>query len=234
MDICFILVRPAVPENIGAAARAIKTMGFSSLRLVGGAHHLDERAQWLAHASTEILEAAAVYGSLEAALADIDFAIAATARPRNSRKDSYVPEKVLDLIRRKVSSVRRVAIVFGSEKSGLFNEEVELCDIVSDVPMAVRYPSLNLAQAVMIYAYVLSPLSSRVRVRSRKSLPEGAPGEYRVLRAAATELLGIVGMKESSSYYRRVMERIGCMRRIDVHLAQTILKRIRRALSRDT
>ena len=82
MNISFILVEPAVPENIGAAARAIKTMGFNDLRLVNPCDHLDMRAKMLAHASHEILENAKIFTNLSDAIADLDFTIATSAKQR--------------------------------------------------------------------------------------------------------------------------------------------------------
>jgi tRNA/rRNA methyltransferase len=82
MQIHFILVEPAVPENVGAAARAIKTMGFTSLRLVNTQAHKDERAGWLAHASNEILENADEFHTLKEATKDIDWIIGTSAKKK--------------------------------------------------------------------------------------------------------------------------------------------------------
>lgn len=80
MQIHFILVEPAVPENVGAAARAMKTMGFTSLRLVNTKAHLAEEASWLAHASNEILENAQEFKTLQEAIHDIDWIIGTSAK----------------------------------------------------------------------------------------------------------------------------------------------------------
>ncbi|MGE0087944.1 MAG: TrmH family RNA methyltransferase [Bacteroidales bacterium] len=85
IDIHFILVEPAVSENIGAAARALKTMGFSSLRLVKPANHLADEARWLAHASNDILENAHVFPSLKEAVKDMDWIIGTTAKKRKGK-----------------------------------------------------------------------------------------------------------------------------------------------------
>ena len=82
MEVSFILVEPAGPENVGAAARAIKTMGFDDLRLVNPCDHLDMKARMLAHASNDILENAKVYQSFEEAIKDIDFVFATSAKQR--------------------------------------------------------------------------------------------------------------------------------------------------------
>ncbi len=82
MKICIILNHPTTPENIGAAARALKTMGFSDLRLVDPCDHLSDRAHWLAHGSEDILESAQVFNSITAAISDIDFLIGTSAKKR--------------------------------------------------------------------------------------------------------------------------------------------------------
>ena len=158
MDCSFILVEPAVPENIGAVARALKVMGFSDLRLVNPADHLSDSARWLAHASCDVLESAGVYGSLEEAVDNLDLVIGTTAKRRTVKYDYYRPEELKDIIAGKEGTVHKLGIVFGREESGLTNRELHLCDLLSTVPIANPYPSLNLGQSVMLYAYVLSDL----------------------------------------------------------------------------
>ena len=82
MQIHIVLVAPARPENIGAAARAMKTMGFSSLRIVDSQAYLEPATRWVAHGSGDILDNAQHFNTLEAALADVDFTVATTARSR--------------------------------------------------------------------------------------------------------------------------------------------------------
>jgi len=87
MDISFILVRPAVPENIGAAARAIKTMGFSKLILVDTSAHLCPKAQRLAHSSQDILEQASYFNEFADAILGFDLIIGTSAKKRSVRQD---------------------------------------------------------------------------------------------------------------------------------------------------
>ncbi len=157
-EIIFILVRPAVPENVGAAARALKTMGFSRLRIVGSAVHREKPAKILAHASSDVLENAETFSDLRTALADIDFSIGTSAKSRHARRYQLMPTEVRTAIENKSAMLDRVAIVFGCEESGLSNVELAQCDALSSIPLAVEYPSLNLSQAVMLYAYELSGL----------------------------------------------------------------------------
>lgn len=159
MEVSFILVEPAVPENVGAAARAIKTMGFSNLRLVNPCDHLDMKARMLAHASNDILENAKVYQSFEEAIKDVDFVFATSAKQRWVKLDIIPCNDLTDFIEKKGDTINSIAIVFGREESGLTNEEIALCHRVSNIPLKTQYPSLNLAQSVMIYAYTLSFLN---------------------------------------------------------------------------
>jgi tRNA/rRNA methyltransferase len=225
MKIVFILVNPSLPENVGAAARAMKTMGFDSLRLVRCGCRLDKRALWVAHGSQDLLRAAKTFSSLRAASRGIDFIIGTAARFRNARKDYHGPEQVREILHSKGRSVRAAAVVFGCEESGLSNEDLALCDIVSRVPMKVRYPSLNLAQAVMIYAYTLSPLAGAAVTTTEKNSVDKS--QYAALRRTAAGLLDTIGLPAGANPHRRIMERLGLLHEIDMHLAHTVVKKIK-------
>lgn len=228
MQIHFILVEPAVPENVGAAARAIKTMGFSSLSLVNTKAHLDEKAGWVAHASQEILEKAETFQSLQEAIKDIDWVIGTSAKKRKVNEDYYPSDKLNELIKAKANSIHNIAIVFGREESGLTNEELKLCDIVTSVPMKTTYPSLNLAQSVMIYAYTLSMLSF-----DQKEIPDqkADQAELITLKNKTKNLLVAVGFKKDSAIYNRIMERLMILGETDVHLLLSVENKINEILN---
>ncbi|MDF1572493.1 MAG: TrmH family RNA methyltransferase [Bacteroidales bacterium] len=172
-DFCFILYRPAVPGNIGAAARAIKTMGFSELRLVDPADHLSAKAKMMAHGSHDILENSKVYTTYEAAVDDIDFIVCTTAKKKGAKVD-YVPSGQLNrFIAEKIPVARRIGIVFGTEESGLPNSILLTADAGVTIPMATTHPSLNLAQSVMVIAYELSGL---LHNEASKRPPNQVPG----------------------------------------------------------
>lgn len=213
----FILVEPAVPENVGAAARAIKTMGFHSLRLVNPCNHLDDKAQMLAHGSGDILKKAQLFSSLEGALQDIDFVIGTSAKKRLCKNDSYTPAEILDCIKSKSTLVTNTALVFGRESKGLLNAELRQCDIVSRIPMKANYPSLNLAQTVMIYAYSLAPLA----LDQKKTSPQHAdPSEFRMLKKNVSQLMRSAGVKPL--IHNRILERIGVLGEGDIHLVYSV------------
>ncbi|MDK2978671.1 MAG: tRNA/rRNA methyltransferase [Bacteroidales bacterium] len=223
MKIHFILVEPAVPENIGAAARAIKTMGFSSLRLVNTKDHLDEKAGWVAHASREILEKAETFSSLKEAVKDMDWIIGTSAKKRRVNEDFYPINKINAFIEAKANSIHNVAIVFGREESGLTNEELKLCDIVTTIPMKTTYPSLNLAQSVMIYAYTLSMLN----YDKKETLDQKAgQAELILLKNKTKNFLATIGFKEDSAIYNRIMERLMLLGETDIHLLLSIENKI--------
>ena len=218
MELVFILVEPAVPENIGASARALKTMGFRNLRLVNPYHHLDEKALWVAHGSQDILDQAGLFPTLAAAIADCDFIIATSAKRRRVRTDTVLLAGLPEVIASKAGSLRRVAVVFGREDKGLSNDDLQRCDILSTVPLAARYPSLNLAQTVMLYAYTLSPFN---RPGGRLKVLPGDP-QWRSVKMRVAALLTRFGLPAEHLIHQRVMERLSGLHRIDIHLLHTI------------
>ncbi|MDA3954450.1 MAG: tRNA/rRNA methyltransferase [Bacteroidales bacterium] len=228
MQIHFILVEPAVPENVGAAARAIKTMGFTSLRLVNTKAHLDEKASWLAHASNEILENAQVFKSLKDATIDIDWIIGTSAKKRRVNEDYYPANKINELIKDKANTIKNLAIVFGREASGLTNDELKLCDIVTSVPMKTTYPSLNLAQSVMIYAYTLSMLE----IDEKKPDQKTDQAELNILKTKTENILSDIEFKKDSSIYNRIMERLMILGETDIHLLLSVEHKLNEELEK--
>ncbi len=141
------------PGNVGAAARAMKTMGLSDLALVAPeVRWQTDEARWLAHESEDVFDGARVYDDLGAAVADCVLVVGTTSRRRHRDVRFLDPERAAALLRDAARS-GPVAIVFGSERMGLTNDELALCHHVARVPSAVRQPSLNLAQTVMLFAY---------------------------------------------------------------------------------
>ena len=224
MEIIFILTEPAVPENIGAAARAIKTMGFNELRLINTQKHLEKEAKWLAHGSNEIIENAIVYDNLNLALTDIDFAIATTAKKRSVKFDYYTPEQANSIIESKKESIKKIGIVFGREESGLTNEELSLCDIAVTIPLKAPYPSINLAQSVMIMSYTLSNCKLITDNSNNNST------NYVFLKQKTKGILNSIGIKEGESLYGRVMERLSLIKSQDINILLSIIGKINKRL----
>jgi len=221
-EIVFILVESAREENIGAAARAMKIMNIPSLRLVNPlCDHLGERARATAHASNDILESAVVYHTLEEARRDVSLLIGSAAKRRTVGEDVHPVEDLAAIIRAKGDAVSTVAVVFGGEESGLSNKYLLQCDMLSTIPMHRKYPSLNLGQAVMVYATYLSKLSLHY---SRKQKPAAAEVELPVVRDKALQVLKDVGMDPDGIIHRRIMERLMLLGKDDLNLFHSFCK----------
>lgn len=222
MQISFILVEPAVPENVGAAARAIKTMGFSQLVLVNPCDYLNGPARWLAHGSGEILEQAQVFPSLKEAIAGFDFVVGTSAKKRSVKYDYHPLPELPKLLSSKGSTVQNVAIVFGCEESGLRNDELKFCDLVTTIPMKTTFPSLNLAQAVMLYAWELSKIQASVG-------PENKNDKQESLRSLIQKIHTILletGFKEESAIFPRFLERVSFLEEGDIHLLHSFCNKL--------
>ena len=202
MDIAIILVEPKRGENVGAAARAMNTMGFSDLRLVGGPQQHSDGARTLAHGSGDILSAARNYDSLAAALEGIDFVVGTSAKDRHHRRYHHSPEQLNTLLLQKQQSIARAALVFGREDYGLGKDVIARCDVVSQIPLVSPYPSINLAQAVMIYCYALSTAKL-----ARTAAPADS-GQYQALKPKLNSLLARAGIGSEEKTYQWAMERL--------------------------
>lgn len=223
MEIVFILVEPALPENIGASARAIKTMGFRSLRMVNPVHYLTGKARWVAHGSDDILDNAAVYKTLAEAVEDATLIIGTTARYRTIKKEYIPADRLTSLLGAGEHSNGRIAIVFGREESGLTNEELKLCDITTTVPLATGFPSLNLSQAVMIYAYELAS-----KEKTSPETPQSTPpsDSVKALKEKAARIMKETGIDRQEALYGRIMERISLAGETDIRLMHSVTSAI--------
>ncbi len=152
-----ILVAPSHPGNIGATARALKTMGLSKLRLVAPKKYPDPEANQRSAGAEDLLEAAQVFDGVAAAVSDTTLILGTSVRDREVNWPLLTPreasEKVINHL--SSSSSNRVAILFGRENSGLSNEELDLCAAQIRIPANSEYSSLNLGSAVQIIAYEL-------------------------------------------------------------------------------
>lgn len=154
----FVLTGPSHPGNIGSSARAIKNMGFSDLWLVAPkTPHMpeDEQALALASGATDILQNTQQTQSLDQALAPITLAFALTARPRDLGPPPCDIREAANLTREHLQSdpSHQVAIVFGSERAGLTNEQISRCHRICHIPANPLYSSLNVAQALQLAAW---------------------------------------------------------------------------------
>lgn len=151
-NISVVLVETSHPGNIGSAARAMKTMGFSNLVLVKPACFPDRKAHELASGAFDLLDDATICKTLEEGVADCQLVIGMSARER----DLSIPMlKMRQMAEHAVSCAesQRVALVFGRERTGLTNQELSACHYHVKIPTSDTYASLNLSQAVQILCY---------------------------------------------------------------------------------
>ncbi|TDR48503.1 tRNA (cytidine32/uridine32-2'-O)-methyltransferase [Tahibacter aquaticus] len=162
----FVLVRTSQPGNIGAAARAIRTMGFARLVLVAPQRYPDAEATAFAAGADAVLDDAVVVPDLKRAIADCHAVYGATARQRNVALTEYTPREIAPRVQADALAGAEVALVFGNERTGLENDELALCHGAVHIPTAADYSSLNLAQAVQVLAYEL-----RIRLLDNPAAP---------------------------------------------------------------
>lgn len=149
-----VLVRPQSGGNVGSAARAMKNMGLSRLAVVAPGEACDlEQARWLAHGAEDVLAAVSFFPDLPSALADAATVIGATARLRRWRSWPVLSPVEAGAQAAAAAPHHQVALVFGSEDIGLTNQELDACTHLAHVPTDPAHPSLNLAQAVLIFCY---------------------------------------------------------------------------------
>jgi tRNA (cytidine32/uridine32-2'-O)-methyltransferase len=213
-----VLVNTSHPGNIGAAARAMKTMGLSRLCLVRPLVYPDTEATAMASGADDILRSANIFDSLDEALQDCVLVIGSTARSRSLEWPFLTPHQCAQtLLQRSVHG--DVALVFGRECTGLTNEELSRCHFMTSIPANPQYSSLNLASAVQVYGYEL-----------RRSLEDevGSPvaGDTSNIEEAATNAI-VEGFYE---HLQHTLRDIGVIE--DKRPHETLLRRLRRLFNK--
>ena len=151
-NIRVVMVETTHPGNIGAAARAMKTMGYSNLYLVKPKIYPNAEATARAAGADDILGSAVVCDSLEEALQGCVTVVASTARPRSISHSVFTPREYAPKLS-EMLKLGPVALVFGRESSGLSNEELEYCNVILQIPTNPDFSSLNVASAIQILCY---------------------------------------------------------------------------------
>ena len=177
----------------------------------------------LAHGSHHILENATVFPSFSDAIKDIDFIIGTTAKKRSSKEEYIDCKKLKGALQKKGNAVHTVGLVFGREESGLTNEELGLCDLAAYVSMANAYPSLNLSQAVMIFAFLLTDTEHKpISHHDSKTDEEG----LRELKGKVIDLLVDIEINKNPVLFNRVLERIMLLEEDDIHLFHSVMNKL--------
>lgn len=150
----FVLVRPQMGENIGASARAMWNFGLDRMRVVAPRDGWpNPAAVALASGAGRLLDEAMLCTELDAAVGDAHFTFATTARPRDLTKDVYTPEEAMRATAEKIAVGQKVAVLFGPERAGLENADIARANAIISVPVNPDFPSLNLAQCVLLVGY---------------------------------------------------------------------------------
>lgn len=147
-----VLVNTTHPGNIGAAARAMKTMGLNRLYLVAPRDFPSDKARWRSASASDVIEQAVVVDTLDEAIADCGLVVGTSARDRRIPWPMMNPEECGRQVIRE-SADHEVAILFGREARGLKNEELQKCQYHVHIPTSTEYTSLNLAMAVQVISY---------------------------------------------------------------------------------
>lgn len=193
----FVLVRPQMGENIGAAARAMLNFSLTSLRLV------DPRDGWpnpkavamASGAAAQVLDFAGVFPDTARAVEDCDFVFATTARGRELTKPIYTPEAAMAEAHARIAAGQRVAVLFGPERTGLENDDIARANAIITVPVNPEFFSLNLAQAVLLTAYEFS--------RGVHDAPAIDPG------LAGAEVASAIEVEKLGDHYEEKLEAAG-------------------------
>lgn len=149
-----ILVEPQLGENIGMVARAMANFGLSELRLVRPRDGWpNSKAQAAASKADHVIDGTAVFETLEAAIADLNFVFATTARARDGFKPVRGPQAAAQALRARIGADQKCGVLFGRERWGLSNEEISLADEIVTYPVNPAFASLNIAQAVLLMSY---------------------------------------------------------------------------------
>jgi tRNA/rRNA methyltransferase len=191
----FVLVETSRPGNVGAAARAMKTMGFHDLVLVKPRYEhvlMHEEAVAFASGAQDVLQQARVVNSLDEAIADCNVVAGLSARLREFSPPLMQPREFAASISASMAastaaltaeeSTLQAALVFGNERFGLSNEQVERCNVLLHIPTNPDYSSLNLAQAVQIMAY-----ECRMATESSTHMPSGIGFQGELAKAEQIE-----------------------------------------------
>lgn len=185
-----VLSHTSHPGNIGAAARACKTMGLSQLWLVAPLRFPDPEAEARASGAGDLLASARVVDTLAEALTGTVAAVALTARPREIAAPQFAPRAAAERLRA-LTDEGEVALVFGNEQAGLSSEDAGLCNLLCQIPTNPAYSSLNLASAVQILAYEMR-LAATGGGQLRSAGHDDAPAGFEEIEGLHAHLLQVM------------------------------------------
>lgn len=232
-----VLVRTSLPANIGAAARAMLTMGLARLVLVAPKAFPHPDATALAAGATSVLDGARVVATLDEALAGVSLSIGLSARPRKFA-GRVLPVREAAAAAIAGAREREVALVFGTEMSGLSNDELSRCSMVATIAANPDYPSLNLAAAVQVVAWELRTAAQGGDVWRAPRFAPATHDDVEALYAHATRTLSTLRFYDPRRP-RRLLPRLrrlfarATLEREEVNILRGILARIDEVCARE-
>jgi len=197
----WVLVETSHPGNVGSAARALKTMGFSDLRLISpkiSGVAQEPEAIALASGAADILESSQESSSLESAVQDCPLVLGLTSRDREFGPPAISWQDARPLIQAAITGKQRVALLFGPERTGLDNHHLSLCTHRVWLDANPLYPSLNLAQAIMVCAFTL-----------REALSKDAGADLSNTNVEAVDYADPAAVAAMLDHWREGLEAIG-------------------------
>ena len=232
-----VLVRTRHPGNIGATARAMLTMGLTHLVLVAPARFPDPEALARSAGATSVLDAARIVATLDEALAGCALAVGLSARPREyAGRVQSLRDAAHEAIAH--ASEGDVALVFGTEMSGLSNDELSRCGIAATIPANEAFTSLNVAAAVQVAAYELRVASGGGKVWSAPRFAAATHDEVEALHAHARRTLTAIRFLKPDNP-RRLLPRLrrlfgrAALEREEVNILRGILARVEEFVGKD-
>ncbi|WP_194095455.1 RNA methyltransferase [Marivivens aquimaris] len=159
----FILLRPQMGENIGAAARGMWNFGLDRMRITSPRDGWpNQKAVAMASGAGRLLDEAQMFDTTADAVGDCTYVYATTARPRGLTKPVFSPEAAMQDAARRIAEGQNVAVMFGPERAGMDNEDIAQANAIISVPVNPEFSSLNLAQCVLLTAYEWRRASTEV------------------------------------------------------------------------
>ena len=152
----------------------------------------------------------------------MDLSVGTTSKKRIKRYDAHSPQELGDILTGKQGMLQHVSLVFGSEENGLSTRQLDHCDLISTIPLATDYPSLNLAQSVLIYAWELSSLLLEESPDYRNDMLQ------KLLIEEVSNLLDQLGMADKPLLTRRIMDRVALLNTDDSQLLMNILSKLKK------
>ncbi len=192
----FVLVRPQMGENIGAAARAMWNFGLDRMSVVAPRDGWpNQKAVAMASGAGRLLDEARHFASTPEALGEATFVYATTARSRDLTKEVFTPEAAMADAAARIAAGGQVAVMFGPERAGLENDDIARANAIISVPVNPEFPSLNLAQCVLLTAY-----------EWRRATFEVTPRE---MELAGTEPAQHIEIEKLAEHYEQRLETAG-------------------------